>query len=502
MKIICLFSLLFLILFSGIAAAGDEQTIKNLCANGGIVTLESRTYTISECFSLHSNTELKGQSDTILEFASNCGIPQNVPMIDLTNVNNVKITGIKFRGNQDSQTYAYSISNPNHPEQNGKKAYGNQLNTFIFAKNCNNLTVTECDFYDNLGDGLRCSGCSNIEFSYNTGSMGGHDVLFCLRSSGVRAHNNNIKTLVNSAIRLLDVNHARIYNNIISWDGPRDAGPVIQIQHDSGTMQDIEICGNKIQNSYGPAFWIVGKTTTGENVWIHHNLIEKSGSNHGIFWVGGIIASGYDGILLENNCFDGSYLGAVNFYAVNSGWATSATATLKNNLLINAVPGKYSGAGGYGIFNDIDKQQVQSSGNCFWNNMQDIKGSVTSQGDSHSNPDPSFGVWTCSGGVWSCPNIEPSSMGYIPSNSYDGTLTDDQIEEFEFNDIFDILSMNVSDYKPSQYHDQTKENISTVHENAAKNIDLNHLVNPVIFLFSGIVGVFSIAIVLVIRGLL
>jgi hypothetical protein len=93
-------------------------------------------------------------------------------------------------------------------------------------------------------------------------------------------------------------------------------------------------------------------------------------------------------------------------------------------------------------------------------------------------------------------------MGYIPSNSYDGTLTDDQIEEFEFNDIFDILSMNVSDYKPSQYHDQTKENISTVHENAAKNIDLNHLVNPVIFLFSGIVGVFSIAIVLVIRGLL
>ena len=60
MRIRCLYSILFLILFSGIAAAGDEQTIKNLCANGGIVTLEPRTYTISECFSLPSNTELIG----------------------------------------------------------------------------------------------------------------------------------------------------------------------------------------------------------------------------------------------------------------------------------------------------------------------------------------------------------------------------------------------------------------------------------------------------------
>jgi hypothetical protein len=77
-----------------------------------------------------------------------------------------------------------------------------------------------------------------------------------------------------------------------------------------------------------------------------------------------------------------------------------------------------------------------------------------------------------------------------------------EMSENIFGSIFDILSLKVSDYKQSQYHDQTKENISEVHENATKNIDLNHLISPVIFLFSGIVGVFAIAIFSVFRGLL
>jgi|SRR5665647_2452529 len=205
--------MLFSLVLAAAGANSDQNTINTLLKQnaGEICQLPDETFTITAPFSIPSNTELRGSTNTILEFAPNCKIPQNVPMIDLTNVNNIKITNIKFKGNQATQTYAYSISNPNHPEQNGKKAYGNQINTFIFAKNCNNITVTGCDFYDNLGDGLRTSGCTNIEFAYNTASMGGHDVLFCLRTSGVKAHHNNIKPLVNSAIRLLDVSHARIY---------------------------------------------------------------------------------------------------------------------------------------------------------------------------------------------------------------------------------------------------------------------------------------------------
>jgi hypothetical protein len=74
-----------------------------------------------------------------------------------------------------------------------------------------------------------------------------------------------------------------------------------------------------------------------------------------------------------------------------------------------------------------------------------------------------------------------------------------EMSENIFGYILDILSMNTTDVKTSQYHDQTKENISIVHENAVKNIDINHLINPIIFLFSGIVGVFGIAIFLLLK---
>jgi len=71
-----------------------------------------------------------------------------------------------------------------------------------------------------------------------------------------------------------------------------------------------------------------------------------------------------------------------------------------------------------------------------------------------------------------------------------------EMSEKIFGSIFDILSM---DAKTSQYHDQTKENISIVHENARKNIDINHLISPIILLFSGIVGVFAIAIFFILK---
>jgi hypothetical protein len=74
-----------------------------------------------------------------------------------------------------------------------------------------------------------------------------------------------------------------------------------------------------------------------------------------------------------------------------------------------------------------------------------------------------------------------------------------EMSEKIFDSIFDILSMNVTDSKALQYHEQTKENISIVHENATKNIDINHLISPIMVLFSGIVGVFVIGIFFILK---
>jgi hypothetical protein len=90
--------------------------------------------------------------------------------------------------------------------------------------------------------------------------------------------------------------------------------------------------------------------------------------------------------------------------------------------------------------------------------------------------------------------LETTGLSFDINNiSYTNPPTIEQSENI-FGSIIDILTMNVSDYEPSQYHDQTKENISIVHENATKTIDINHLISPILVLFSGIVGVFAIAI--------
>jgi len=439
--------ILVLCLLSGHALAGDEKEIVRLCGDGNkIIELEAKTYSISNSFELPSNIELRGQKGTIFKFADECGIPQNIPMISGKTQKNINISGIRFEGNQDHQKYALRYSNPNHPEQSGKKAYGNQIGTFIYLINCENIKVTKCAFNDNLGDGLRLSGCKNIEFSYNTGEMGGHDVFFALRSSGIKVHHNNIKTLVNSACRLLDVNHARIYNNIISWEGPRDAGPAIQIQHDTGTMEDIEVCGNVILSSCCPGLWLVGKASGNEELWLHHNLFMNCGDNR-ISWVGGIIASGYDNTKIENNVFDSCYRGSVVFFAVNSGWATYADAELTANIFTNAKPSQLTGKGGFGVENTISKQEVESSQNCYYNNVGgNVYGCKLSDSDIFINPKEQStpSGWSWNGKEWSCPEVVPSEMdvpgGFEP-------LSDKEIEEAdqsatEFDNIFDIFKMD------------------------------------------------------------
>jgi len=167
-----------------LANASDADTVENLCKNGGVVNFEARTYTFDRSITLKSSDiTLQGQDGTIFQFADECGIPQNVPMIGATGISNITISGIRFEGNQAHQTYALKIHNPNHPEQDGKKAYGNQVGTFIYLINCQNIKVTKCSFNDTLGEGLRCSGCKSIEATHTTGERGGHETFFFRRSS-------------------------------------------------------------------------------------------------------------------------------------------------------------------------------------------------------------------------------------------------------------------------------------------------------------------------------
>lgn len=450
--------LFLLLLFYAVdlAKASDADTIEDLCKNGGIVNLEARTYTFDRSITLKSgDITLQGQNGTIFKYTDECGIPQNVPMLGATGISNITISGIQFEGNQNKQTYALKYQNVNHPEQSGKKAYGNQVGTFIYFINCQNIKVTRCAFNDNLGDGLRGSGLKNVEVSYCTGEKGGHDTLFFLRSSYVSVHNNNIKARVNSACRLLSTSHVRIYSNVFSWEDENDSGPTNQNQNDKGEMKDIEICGNIFKHSCGPGIWLVDKTKGNSEIWIHHNLFLDCGDNR-ISWVGGILSSGYNNILIENNVFDGCYRGAVVFYAVNQAWATEAKADLKANIFTNSKKGQLDGRGPYGIDNSIQAQEVSSSENCYYNNQGgNTYGCKVSGTDIFVNPKEQTtpSGWTWDGTEWCCQEVKPSEMdvpqGFSPLSEEEIKEADKAAEDFDF--IYKLLNLEYTDTAKTEY---------------------------------------------------
>lgn len=439
---------------SPVCALSGSEIQAGLDANaGGTYTLPAGNHKISVQLIVPEGTTFQGETSDSGELLSSLILGSNFcldiqePIVRLNSGSTVAY--INFDGNSHNRDAV-----PFWKGHNGKgasKKWGQGYDNFIGCTNVENVRVHHCNFYNNLGDSFRIFTSKNIEFDHNTASKGGHDVFFAVRSEGVRVHDNYIQPRINSAIRLMDVSHARVYSNIIKYvpqyDGiPYDAGPSLQFQNDKGPMTDVEICDNIVVDSKGPGTWLVGKKEGGQEIWMHHNVFINSGSNHGIFWVGGIIASGYDGALIENNVFDGSYLGAINFYAVNSAWAKKATAELKANILCNAVPGTYNGKGGYGVYNTISAQKVISSQNCFWDNAGgDISGTVTSTENIFENPKkvetPSGFTWE--NGEWTCPDVIPSEMGAI-EGVYDNIepITQEEIDSFEFDNIFDIMSMD------------------------------------------------------------
>lgn len=446
MRIVLLICALALLV--GTASAGDEGIISaGLKENaGGVFVLPAGTYTLTGDVEFPENTELRGEvSDddellTKIVLDDQLSLDEQEPVLKIKS--GCKVKYIDFFGDESRQKRV--------PMRNGKR-WGLGYHNFIGAYDSSNIEVSYCNFYANLGDGLRATNCKGVSFHDNTASKGGHDVLFAIRSENVEVYNNYVEPRVNSAFRFMDVSHGRIYNNTIVFKSVIDgkkiwAGPAIQIQNDKGVMKDVEVCGNYIFGSWGPGFWIVGKTSDhSQELWIHHNVIYNGGSDYSIYWVGGVIESGYDNVLFENNVFDGCYLGAVNFWAYSNAWGSSATATLRNNIFVNSVPNRQDKIGGWGVNNEISGQRVISEGNCYYNNEAgNTRGCSVSGSDYFTDPKTSETLcevkWD--GDAWVIEGVEPKALGDF-EGVYDDMedITDEEIEAFEFQSIFSILDV-------------------------------------------------------------
>jgi len=482
-------SLLLILLLVSVASAGEEGAINAaLQANaGGTYTLTAGEHTVDGQIIVPPNTNLTGtaSSDGTLQSKIVLGrsfcLAEQEPIIRINS--GCTVSYIDFDGNSAARDGVPTWKG--HDGKGSAKKWGQGYDNFIGCKNVEKVRVHHCNFYNNLGDSFRIFTSKNIEFDHNTASKGGHDVFFAVRSEGVSVHDNYIQPRVNSAIRLMDVTHAWVFSNTVkyvkTYDGTSyDAGPDIQIQHDSGQMKDVTVCYNTFIDSCGPGLWLVGKTSGNEELNFHHNVFYRAGSNHGIIWVGGVIASGYGNAVFENNVFDGSYLGGINFYATQAGWATSAKATVNKCILVDAVPGTYNNVGGYGIYNSISAQSVQCTNSVFYNNAAgDSKGSVTITGRVTDNPrvnaNPTDFTWDSSKNLWVCPGLDTSSLNIsiVTGGDYDNLpeITQEEIDEFEFMNIFSILDvkyssgLNLTKVMPENYKPTKTVNV-TVYNNS------------------------------------
>ncbi len=188
----------------------------------------------------------------------------------------------------------------------------------------------------------------------------GHDALYIIYSPNVEAWNNKITCRTNSGLRIYNTNHVAFHNNVIESEGEGGAGIEVQKSDASTVMDDIEICNNLLHETNAAGIWITGygskySKDSAKDVYIHHNKFYITGTDQGAEWAGGIVLSGFQNTLIENNLFDGCYGAAIAhkkvkaFSAPGSGYKT----VVKNNIIINTQPSRASGKG-YAIFNKLN----------------------------------------------------------------------------------------------------------------------------------------------------
>jgi hypothetical protein len=206
-------------------------------------------------------------------------------------------------------------------------------------------------------------------------------------------------------------------------------------------MQDIEICNNIISQTWGAGAWLISYEKGGQNtqgILFHHNLFYGAGQSYNIPYTSGIVNGGCKGTQVYNNVFDGSRNDAFRNQGEGQG------TTIKDNIITATV--EHAGINqvgtGYGIA-DLVGVGLSISSNCFYNNQNGNLYKCFSSGDDLQDPKShatsSGWTWT---GTWTCAFVAPMELGTIaPTTTRNTTDTDTH----EFNDIFDILKVSISD---------------------------------------------------------
>ena len=369
-----------------------NQALQFVANNSEYTTVHLKgpfTYVIDDTILIGDNTILEGDSTAVIKLANHAGWPSMKPLIQQMGGkgNNITVRGFEVDGNYEG----------NREIQLGRGYYNVMYFTY-----CSDVRVYDMYMHNGHGDGLRVNKGKNIQFYNNTVYKLGHDGLFALRSENVEAWNNRITCRTNSALRVWNSNHVKFHDNVIdSFHHWSAGGPGIQIEkgpdssNQTAIVNDVEVYNNTICNSFGPGIWMpdYDKSTSiedqGKGVRIHHNIFYSTGTNPSITSIGGIVANGFNGTLIENNLFDRCYGAAILLTSPPEYIPTGGfKITVRNNIIVNTQEGiKDPNGTGYAAINNFPQiYDLVLQNNSLYNNARGDYKNCTSTTDICVNP--------------------------------------------------------------------------------------------------------------------
>ena len=370
-----------------------NQALQFVANNSEYTTVHLKgpfTYVIDDTILIGNNTILEGDSTAVIKLANHAGWPSMKPLIQQmgNKGNNITVRGFEVDGNY---------------EGNREILLGRGYYNVMYFTYCNNVKVYNMYMHNGNGDGLRVNKGKNIQFYNNTIYKLGHDGLFALRCENVEAWNNRITCRTNSALRVWNSNKVKFHDNVIdSFHHWSAGGPGIQIEkgpdssNQTAIVNDVEVYNNTICNSFGPGIWMpdYDKSTSigdqGKSVHIHHNIFYSTGTNPSITSIGGIVANGFNGTLIENNLFDSCYGAAISLTSppeyIPAGGLFKIT--VRNNIIVNTQEGiKDPNGTGYAAINNFPQiYDLVLQNNSLYNNVRGDYKNCTSTTDIYVNP--------------------------------------------------------------------------------------------------------------------
>jgi hypothetical protein len=291
------------------------------------------TYELSSWLLVGNNTILTGDPTAKLRLMNNAGWaniyttqdPGTEPLIKqrVNPIRNVEVHNFEIDANKDNQ--------PGYVH--GKLNY-----IIMFFTNATNISMHDMYIHDGQSDGMRMANSNNLYFFNNRVERMGHDGCFFLRSQNFLIFGNVTKIRTNSAHRIYNTGHGKIFNNYMEPYALNSlaGNPGIQIEHGDDTydMSGIEVYGNEIVNAWGEGMWIIeygtGPNQNNKGLHVHDNIIRGAGRITTINYNAGIAVGGWNGATFERNTIEDCYNAGFLVYT-----AAGAPTTLyvKDNVI-------------------------------------------------------------------------------------------------------------------------------------------------------------------------